>query len=167
MAAWHRSRRADLGLRASGLLLCGIAYTALSRLCAMPLSPDTVGALAFALAAIGLLAASAGSAMAALGHHLFDQIKVSERWQPRTHDVILPIETAKAIDMTDPARLASQTAGAERAAPSRRAGADRGTERIDAHPPRGFCASIAERVDDPCDRAAFGPPDAPALAATR
>lgn len=109
MAAWHRSRRADLGLRASGLLLCGTAYTALSRLCAMPLAPDTVGALAFALAAIGLLAASAGSAMAALGHHLFDQIKVSERWQPRTHDVILPIETAKTTDLTDPALLASDT----------------------------------------------------------
>ena len=163
MAAWHRSRRADLGLRASGFLLCGIAYTALLRLCAMPLAPDTVGALAFALAAIGLLAASAGSAMAALGHHLFDQIKVSERWQPRTHDVILPIETATITDMADPARRASQTAGAERVPASRLAG----TERIDARPPRSFCASIAERVDGPCDRAAFVPPDVLAVAATR
>jgi len=163
MAARHRSRRADLGLRASGLLLCGIAYTALSRLCAMPLAPDTVGALACALAAIGLLAASAGSAMAALGHHLFDQIALSERWQPRLQDVIRPIETAKAIDMTDPARLASQTAGAERVPASRLAG----TERIDARPPRGFCASTAERDDGPCDRATFVPPDALAVAATR
>jgi len=167
MTAWHRSRRADLGLRASGLLLCGTAYTALSRLCAMPLSPDTVGALAFALAAIGLLAASAGSAMAALGHHLFDQIAPSERWQPRLQDVSLPIETAKTTTLTDSAWLASETAGAERVAASRRAGADRGTERIDARPPRGFCASIAERVDGPCNRAAFVPPDAPALATTR
>ena len=163
MAAWHRSRRADLGLRASGLLVCGTAYTALSRLCAMPLSPDTVDALAFALAAIGLLAASAGSAMAALGHHLFDQIKVSERWQPRTHDVILPIETATITDMADPARLALQTAGAERVPASRLAG----TERIDARPPRSFCASIAERVDGRSDRAAFGPPAALAVATTR
>ncbi len=167
MAAWHRSRRADLGLRASGLLLCGTAYTALSRLCAMPLSPDTVDALAFALAAIGLLAASAGSAMAALGHHLFDQIALSERWQPQTHDVSLPIETAKTTTLTDPAWLTSETAGAERGTASPRASADRGTERIDARPPRGFCASIAERVDGPCDRAAFGPPDTLAVAATR
>ncbi len=163
MAAWHRLRRADLGLRASGFLLCGIAYTALSRLCAMPLSPDTVGALACALAAIGLLAASAGSAMAALGHHLFDQIALSERWQPRTHDVTLPIETAKTTDLTDPALLASDTAGAKRVPASRLAG----TERIDARPPRGFCASTAERVDGRSDRAAFVPPDAPALATTR
>lgn len=163
MAAWHRSRRADLGLRASGLLLCGIAYTALSRLCAMPLSPDTVGALAFALAAIALLAASAGSAMAALGHHLFDQIKVSERWQPRLQDVILPIETATITNLTDPALLTSDTAGAKRVPASRLAG----TERIDARPPRSFCASIAERVDGPCDRAAFGRPDALAGATTR
>ncbi len=163
MAAWHRSRRADLGLRASGLLVCGTAYTALSRLCAMPLSPDTVDALAFALAAIGLLAASAGSAMAALGHHLFDQIALSERWQPRSQDVSLPIETAKTTDLTDPAWLRSDTAGAKRVPASRLAG----SERIDARPPRGFCTSIAERVDGPCNRAAIVPPDALAVATTR
>ena len=72
MAAWHRSRRADLGLRAVGLLLCAMAYIAVWRLSALALSPHGSGALAFALAAIGFLGASAGSVMVLLGHHLFD-----------------------------------------------------------------------------------------------
>ena len=83
MAAWHRSRRADLGLRAVGLLFCAMAYIAVWRLSALALSPHGSGALAFALAAIGFLVASAGGVMVLLGHHLFDGIAVSERWRPR------------------------------------------------------------------------------------
>ena len=98
MTAWYRSRRADFGLRASGLLLCGIAYAAVACLCAMRISPQTVGALACALAAIGFLGASAGSAMVLLGHHLFNQIEVSARWRHRSREIMLPPETSKATD---------------------------------------------------------------------
>ncbi len=59
MGAWHRSRRADLSLRASGLLLCGIAYTAVSRLCAMYVSPQTADVFAYAFAVICFLGARA------------------------------------------------------------------------------------------------------------
>ena len=105
MAAWHRSRRADFGLRASGLLLCGLAYTAVSRLCAMHVSAQTAGMLAYGLAATGFLTASAGSALATLGHHLFDEIPVSASWRPRPGNPFLPPETMQAMDKTQPALL--------------------------------------------------------------
>lgn len=105
MAAWHRSRRADLGLRASGLLLCGIAYTAVSRLSAMHVSPQTADVFAYAFAAICFLGASAGSALVMLGHHLFDEIQVSERWRPQSRDTFPPLENSKAMNTTEPALL--------------------------------------------------------------
>jgi hypothetical protein len=83
MAAWHRSRRADLGLRALGLGLCAVAYFAIARLVALAQPAQAAGALSFALAAIGFMSASAGSAMTFLGNHLFDEIEVSSRWQHR------------------------------------------------------------------------------------
>lgn len=76
MAAWHRSRRADIALRASGLILCSLAYLAIAQLTALPIAPQSPGLFAHALAAIGFVGGSAGSALAALGHHLFDQIIV-------------------------------------------------------------------------------------------
>lgn len=85
MAAWHRSRRADLGLRALGLGLCAVAYLAIARLVAMAQPPQSAGALAYALAAGGFISADAGSAMALLGNHLFDEIEVSSRWQHRSN----------------------------------------------------------------------------------
>ncbi|KQU58810.1 hypothetical protein ASG67_16920 [Sphingomonas sp. Leaf339] len=105
MTAWHRSRRADLGLRASGLLLCAIAYTAVLRLSAMHISSQNAGAFAYAFAAICFLGASAGSALVMLGHHLFDEIEVSERWQPRSRDTFLPPENSKVMNTTEPALL--------------------------------------------------------------
>ena len=82
MDAWRRSRRADIGLRAIGVLLCIIAYQAILRLIAIqPLPPEQAhGAEAFFLAAVGFLSASAGSAMTCLGDHLFDRIEISTRW---------------------------------------------------------------------------------------
>ena len=102
MVAWHRSVPVDLGLRASGLLLCGIAYAALSRLFAMHVSPQTAGLLASTLAALSFLGASAGSALAMLGHHLFDQISVGERWLPRSCDAVLLVENSKPTNRTSP-----------------------------------------------------------------
>jgi hypothetical protein len=86
MAAWHRSRRADLGLRALGLGLCAVAYLAIARLVAIAQPLQTAGALAFVLAAIGFLGASAGSAMTLLGNHLFDEIEISAHWQHQSQD---------------------------------------------------------------------------------
>jgi hypothetical protein len=105
MAVWHRSRCADLGLRALGLLFCGIAYTAISRLCALHISDQTIGALTYFLALIGFLGASAGSALVMLGHHLFDEIEVSERWRRRPGDPFPSSETSKAMNIKEPALL--------------------------------------------------------------
>ena len=81
MASWHRSWKADIGLRISGLILCGLAYLALTRLLAMHIAPRTAGALAYTLATVGFFSASAGTAPAMLGKHLFDEVQVSTRWR--------------------------------------------------------------------------------------
>lgn len=82
MAAWHRSRSADIGIRVLGLLLLIIAYFAISSLIALqpPVPEQTVRTASFILAAVGFLFASAGSAMTILGNHLFDQVEISARW---------------------------------------------------------------------------------------
>lgn len=41
------------------------------------------GVLEFLLAAVGFLASSAGATMLLLGGHIFDQVRISERWAPR------------------------------------------------------------------------------------
>jgi hypothetical protein len=104
MAAWLRSWRLDLGLRASGLLSCGIAYAAIARLVAMQVPSGSASAAAYGLATIGFLAASAGSAMVMLGHHLFDEVEVSARWRPRP-DATLPnsAENMTVMTSTQPA----------------------------------------------------------------
>lgn len=80
MAAWHRSRHADLGLRAVGLLLCGLAYAAIARLAVLQVHPQAAGALAYGLGAVAGVAGSGGSAMLTLGRRLFDDVTVSPRW---------------------------------------------------------------------------------------
>lgn len=82
MGAWRRSRMADVELRAIGLLLCAVAYLAISRLMALQphLPKQSVDTECFVLAAVGFLSATAGSAMAWLGTHLFDQVEISARW---------------------------------------------------------------------------------------
>jgi MFS family permease len=95
MVDWRRSRRADIVLRVSGLL-CWVSYTAISRLVAMHVPPPRAGALAYGIAALGFMAASAGSALTLLGHHLFDKIELSPRWRARSDlNVFLPSEGAK------------------------------------------------------------------------
>ena len=106
MAAWHQSRRADLGLRASGLLLCWISYAAIARLVALHVPPQSAEALAYGLAAIGFIAASGGSAMLFLGHHLFDEIEVSARWRRKPNsDPFFPLETTTVHDIVEPTML--------------------------------------------------------------
>lgn len=88
MAAWHRSRRADLGLRALGLGFCAVAYFAIGRLVALSHPQQAGSTIGFALAAVGFVCGSIGSALAMLGKHLFDDVQVSTRWQHRsTHDL--------------------------------------------------------------------------------
>lgn len=47
----------------------------------MHVPSQKAGFLAYGIAAIGFMAASAGSALTILGHHLFDEIEVSARWR--------------------------------------------------------------------------------------
>lgn len=83
MAAWHRTWKADYGLRAAGVVLCALAYAAIARLCALhpPVPPATAGIAAYALAASGFLCASVGGALTTHGSHVFDEIEVSPRWR--------------------------------------------------------------------------------------
>ena len=97
MAVWHRSWKADIGLRLLGLLSCGLAWAALSHLFAMRPPARSPAGLAYALAAIGFLSASAGAALTFLGHHLFDEIEVSSRWRKDNSYV-----AAFAIDRSQP-----------------------------------------------------------------
>ena len=85
MDGWHRSRKADIVLRCAGALLCRAAYLAWAHLVAWPrgASDNTADMLAVALAAVAFLGASAGSAMLCLGRHLFDDVRISARWQRR------------------------------------------------------------------------------------
>lgn len=106
MVAWHRSRRADIVLRATGLLLCWVSYAAIARLVAMHVPPQKAGVLAYGLATISFMAASTGSALSLLGHHLFDEIEVSARWRERP-DTIVPFRSESYIEMaiSEPAML--------------------------------------------------------------
>ncbi|WP_156346989.1 hypothetical protein [Sphingomonas sp. Leaf33] len=106
MAAWHRSRRADIGLRATGLLLCWVSYTAMSQVVAMHVSPHKAGILAYGIAAVGFIAASAGSALTLWGRHLFDEIEVSARWRGRPDlSVSIPPGGNIEMDIPEPAML--------------------------------------------------------------
>ena len=85
MQDWHHRRSTDVGLRLGGAMLCGISWLAIRtfvhiRLATLPASP---GLLAFALATLGFICASAGSALLTIGHHIFDEVEVSERWRSR------------------------------------------------------------------------------------
>jgi hypothetical protein len=83
MAAWHRSKQADIGLRVAGLALWGVGYAALTGLETL-LTPALTGStalVALALAATLFLCGSTGAALVTLGNHLFDRITVSGRWQ--------------------------------------------------------------------------------------
>ncbi|WP_203310881.1 hypothetical protein [Sphingomonas beigongshangi] len=83
---WHRSRRADLSLRAGGLCLLVISGLALRRLIALHIASGGADAFAFLLALIAFLSASLGSAATLLGGHLFDEVEVSARWRRAGRD---------------------------------------------------------------------------------
>ncbi|RXD03596.1 hypothetical protein EQZ23_14795 [Sphingomonas sp. UV9] len=73
-----RRLRTDLSLRASGIPLLAVAVTAIHTLARLH---PPISVLAFLLATIGFLCASAGAMLAIVGHHIHDRIQVSARWQ--------------------------------------------------------------------------------------
>ncbi len=73
-----RRLRTDLSLRASGVLLLAIATTAIHTLARLYSAP---GALAFLLATIGFVCASAGAMLLVVGGHIHDPVRISARWQ--------------------------------------------------------------------------------------
>ncbi|WP_288413641.1 hypothetical protein [uncultured Sphingomonas sp.] len=79
MERW-RTRRADRGLRLSGLVLLAVAGVALRWLTVLHVPPQSAGLLAYGLGAVGYMAASSGAALVMLGRHLFDEVAVSPRW---------------------------------------------------------------------------------------
>lgn len=100
MAAWHRARRADIGLRALGSGMCGLAGLAAQRLLGLSVPPHPPGLPAVALATLAFLGASAGSALLLLGAHLFDRIEVSARWRREARVGNAPGLAPGATDLT-------------------------------------------------------------------
>ena len=82
-AGWHRSHGADIALRIAGLILCCLAYVTFGMLMALPVGLRGSGVAAYSFALAGFVGASAGSALALYGKHLFDEIEVSARWRHR------------------------------------------------------------------------------------
>ena len=72
----------DIGLRLAGLAAVAIAlvsFHALARLHgAAPHAAPT--AVQYMLAALGCVGTSGGGALLILGHHIFDEVELSERW---------------------------------------------------------------------------------------
>ena len=87
-------KRADLPIRAGGVLLLGIAWFAARALRHLAQTPPhhQASAVALLLAAIAFLTASIGCALLSLGCHLFDQIEVSGRWRNAHPLKLEPIE---------------------------------------------------------------------------
>jgi hypothetical protein len=90
MTRWIQKQPTDVAIRAAGALCCGASYLAVGGLAHLRIATHAAqpGALAYALAAIAFLGASAGAMLVVLGHHIFDQVQVSGRWQHRP----IPIE---------------------------------------------------------------------------
>ena len=81
----RHSLQSDLGLRGLGLLSLGVSALLIRSLVHLqgqvPHTPP--GPLSFLFAALGFLCGSAGGALLTLGHHLFDEVEVSQRWATR------------------------------------------------------------------------------------
>ena len=82
MQHWHHDRRVDIGLRAGGILLCGLSCLSVRGLIALhlPQAHDEPGVEAFAFAAAAFLCGSLGAVLLTLGRHIFDKVEISQRW---------------------------------------------------------------------------------------
>ena len=76
------NRTQDLQLRAVGLLSIGVAVVALRHLNGLVNAPPhhEASVIEMLLAAIGFLGMTAGSAVAILGDHLFDEVEITRPW---------------------------------------------------------------------------------------
>lgn len=105
MRDWHHKRPTDLALRLLGLALCTASWLSIRAL--LDLHAQSAVAppppAAYALAAIGFVGGSAGSALAVLGHHLFDRVEISERW--RTYQAVDLTFERKVADRREPAPM--------------------------------------------------------------
>lgn len=85
MTVWHEKRGADLMLRLGGAALLGCAWLLgrwlWSLVRARP--PHDMTAPEFLVGMVMFCCASLGAAMVTLGRHLFDQVRISERWATR------------------------------------------------------------------------------------
>lgn len=73
-----RRLRTDLSLRATGVLSLAIAATAIHTFARLY---QQTGPLAFLLATIGFLSASAGAMLVVVGGHIHDPVRISARWR--------------------------------------------------------------------------------------
>uniref|UniRef100_UPI0035CA2300 hypothetical protein n=1 Tax=uncultured Sphingomonas sp. TaxID=158754 RepID=UPI0035CA2300 len=71
----------DIAIRAGGVALLLLSWACAHELWLWRGRPESTGAFAFAVACFA--AASAGSALLALGGHVSDRIAVAERWRRR------------------------------------------------------------------------------------
>jgi len=80
----HERKYASLGLRLAGLVLLGLGALIWRHLFAVSDPAARFKVLPYLLGLIGIASTSTGAALAALGHHLFDQIDLSPRWTVHT-----------------------------------------------------------------------------------
>jgi len=77
---WHERKHVGLALRFAGFGLLAIAALIGRRLFAVADPQGKLCALSYLLALIGIMSFSAGSALALLGQHLFEQVELPSRW---------------------------------------------------------------------------------------
>ena len=81
---WYRNPSTRWLLRAIGLVTLLISWRACAWLYTLVHGhPNNHSALVYLLALVAFCCASAGSALLVVGHHLFDEVQISERWATR------------------------------------------------------------------------------------
>jgi hypothetical protein len=78
----HQKRPSDLQLRVAGGALSVLAIFAFRALFQIkPVFGEAPSPWIFAQAAIGFVSASLGGILLTYGHHIFDEVRVSDRWR--------------------------------------------------------------------------------------
>ena len=77
---WHERKYVGLALRFAGLGLLAIGALVGRRLFAVADPRGKLYAFSYLLALISIISVSAGSALALLGQHLFEQVELPSRW---------------------------------------------------------------------------------------
>jgi hypothetical protein len=78
---WHEKAGANVLLRLAGVALLALAWAVGEALHRRALAGPVNGdVLAYLLAALTFVCATAGAALAVMGSHIFDQIEIAARW---------------------------------------------------------------------------------------